>query len=241
MTFRSSCPDMAHLRPPAMQSSSVQLPKLQSQRDFYRSLQTTQLPGACGEPMPLSPPPRKASGSAHTKMMSQTPPPRKASGLVHTTPVTQLPSPPKASRSANKKSVAPVTEVSCSYPYKQPWTTISLPMPRDHFAFAVFAAMCCLPLGLVAVYRSAQCKDAIQRGDIYLARVRSRQAKKLSYWSMGFGLLCLVAALIGFGIYFASLYRQDLKVWMAGRETRSTTLDSLQDDRPEPSDCCMQA
>ena len=100
--------------------------------------------------------------------------------------------------------------------------------------------ICSMPLGLVAVYRATQCKDAIKKGDQHQATVRSRQAKRLSYWSMGFGALCIVASLIGAAVYVASAYRQELKLWMAGRYGEVTTIEAPDELRPTTR-CCMQA
>jgi len=101
--------------------------------------------------------------------------------------------------------------------------------------------LCSLPLGLIAIYRSTQCRDAVRRGDMKTAKVRSRQAKTLSYWSLGFGTLCLFAAVTGFGVYLFSLYRQELRLWMNGPIAPPVHIDRSQDDRPPVTRCCMQS
>ena len=63
----------------------------------------------------------------------------------------------------------------------------------DYSLFSVIVCLlCCWPLGLVAIMRSHECKNAKMRGDVQSALKYSRQARNLCCIGLALGLVCII-------------------------------------------------
>jgi hypothetical protein len=86
------------------------------------------------------------------------------------------------------------------YQYVSPIVT-SQAVP-DHLIYAVMATICCCwPIGLFAVFKSIECRNAINRGDLNQAVALSRQTRCLSNWAIGVGILFVVLSLLLTALY----------------------------------------
>lgn len=75
--------------------------------------------------------------------------------------------------------------------------------PPDYQGLAWFACLCCCwPLGLVAIFKSNEVRNAIARGDIATANMASRSARTFSHLA------------IGLGVVFLSVYVLLLIIWI---------------------------
>jgi len=71
----------------------------------------------------------------------------------------------------------------------------------DHLVMAILVTICCcLPLGIVAIIKSTECRSARLRGDRENALLNGRDAKKFSLIGLGCGIAIIVFVLALYGI-----------------------------------------
>ncbi|XP_074646481.1 proline-rich transmembrane protein 1-like [Tubulanus polymorphus] len=69
--------------------------------------------------------------------------------------------------------------------------------PSDYLVSAIFVtACCCLPFGVVAIIKSMDTRNAIERGDAQAAHSNSRDARKWSLVALGCGIATVTIAII---------------------------------------------
>jgi len=79
----------------------------------------------------------------------------------------------------------------------------------DHLVMAILVTVCCcLPLGIIAVIKSTECRSARARGDRANAIENSRQAKKFSLIGLGVGIGIIVLVLALYGIVIGLAFSQ---------------------------------
>jgi hypothetical protein len=72
----------------------------------------------------------------------------------------------------------------------------------DHLIYAVLATLfCCWPIGLYAIFKSLECRNAINRGDVNQAMQLSRQTRRFANWTIGVGVLFIILSFVMAGIY----------------------------------------
>ncbi|XP_074646290.1 uncharacterized protein LOC141902456 [Tubulanus polymorphus] len=80
--------------------------------------------------------------------------------------------------------------------------------PSDYLVMAILVLLCCFwPLGIVAVIKSTEVRDAIRRGDGPGAQQLSREARRWCMITLGCGIalhVLWIAVLIIYLIFFAS-------------------------------------
>jgi len=79
--------------------------------------------------------------------------------------------------------------------------------PNDYMMWSVCVTLCCCwIIGMSAMHRSRECRDAIAAGNRELAAMKSREAKTRITYSICVGLICLtvVAGVVGirYGLMF---------------------------------------
>ncbi|CAG5114494.1 unnamed protein product [Candidula unifasciata] len=68
---------------------------------------------------------------------------------------------------------------------------------QDNMGLAIFACLCCFwPLGIVAILRASESRDAMNRGDLNGARVSASDARKFSLISICIGVVLILIAII---------------------------------------------
>jgi hypothetical protein len=60
--------------------------------------------------------------------------------------------------------------------------------------------LCCQPLGIVGIVFSALAMESRSRGDLYAWERRVRQARTWTLWSIGIGVLPVIALIVAFGV-----------------------------------------
>lgn len=74
----------------------------------------------------------------------------------------------------------------------------------DHLVKAILVTVCCcLPLGIVAILKSTECRSARMRGDRANAVLHGREAKKYACIGFGIGTALFVFALALYGVVIA--------------------------------------
>lgn len=75
-------------------------------------------------------------------------------------------------------------------------------MVPDHLVYAIMATICCCwPIGLFAIFKSIECRSAINRGDVNTAMHLSRQTRRLANWTIGVGIVSCVLSVLIMGVY----------------------------------------
>lgn len=85
--------------------------------------------------------------------------------------------------------------------------TMQIP-PPDYQALSWFACLCCCwPIGIVAILKSNEVRNALSRGDFNSARIASNSARNLAYTAVGIGVMFVViyVALIMVFLIFSSV------------------------------------
>ena len=71
----------------------------------------------------------------------------------------------------------------------------------DHLVMAILVTICCcLPLGIVAILKSTECRSARMRGDRDNALFYGREAKKFSMIGLGCGIALIVIIMAIYGV-----------------------------------------
>jgi len=80
----------------------------------------------------------------------------------------------------------------------------------DHLTMAILATVCCcLPLGIVAIVKSSDCRSQRAVGNRELALRSSRSARKWSLWAIGLGTLVFLTYLALQVIFISHGIEQD--------------------------------
>jgi len=88
-----------------------------------------------------------------------------------------------------------------AYVFVQP-TALTNP-PDDHMCYSIFVTICCCWLiGIFAIMKSSECRNAIRLGNRPEAELKSAQAKKYSNIGLGLGIVTIIMSIVFFGIYF---------------------------------------
>lgn len=87
--------------------------------------------------------------------------------------------------------------------------------PRDYVMASILATLfCCWPIGIFAILRSMECRDAIYRGNFDSAHVLSRRARRLIKWSVIVGVafaIILIAAFFTFSAIVQMRMQQQIQ------------------------------
>jgi len=71
----------------------------------------------------------------------------------------------------------------------------------DHLVMAILVTVCCcLPLGIVAILKSTECRSARMVGDRNRAQLNSREAKKFALIGLACGIAIIVGTLALYGV-----------------------------------------
>nr|XP_033773164.1 proline-rich transmembrane protein 1 [Geotrypetes seraphini] len=69
--------------------------------------------------------------------------------------------------------------------------------PHDYLPIAVLTTICCFPpTGIFAIFKAAQVRTAVARGDIVSAEFASREARNFSFISLAVGIAIMVLGTI---------------------------------------------
>ena len=81
--------------------------------------------------------------------------------------------------------------------------------PNDYMSCALFATVCCCWIvGLSAIQRSRECREAAAMGDRELANRKSREARVRIGYAICLGVLCLVIVAAVVGIRYGLMFQQ---------------------------------
>lgn len=85
--------------------------------------------------------------------------------------------------------------------YVQPAQPLAHP-PSDYLCFNIFVTICCCwPIGIIAILKSVETREAINRGDAPRATSAAAQAKKFGIITLVVGILMVVISMVIVGIY----------------------------------------
>ncbi|XP_033752723.1 proline-rich transmembrane protein 1-like [Pecten maximus] len=83
-----------------------------------------------------------------------------------------------------------------------PPQTFSEPPPPDYMNRAIFTTICCFwPVGIFAIMKASEAKNAYARGDFQGARSSSNSARQLSNIAIFAGVASIVVSMIIVGVY----------------------------------------
>ncbi|XP_060074777.1 proline-rich transmembrane protein 1-like [Ylistrum balloti] len=83
-----------------------------------------------------------------------------------------------------------------------PPQTFSEPPPPDYMNRAIFTTICCFwPVGIFAIMKASEAKNAYARGDFQGARSSANSARQLSNIAIFAGVASIVVSMIIVGIY----------------------------------------
>ncbi|OWF36529.1 proline-rich transmembrane protein 1-like [Mizuhopecten yessoensis] len=83
-----------------------------------------------------------------------------------------------------------------------PPQTFSEPPPPDFMNRAIFTTICCFwPVGIFAIMKASEAKNAYARGDFQGARSSSNSARQLSNIAIFAGVASIVVSMIIVGVY----------------------------------------
>ncbi|KAK3753571.1 hypothetical protein QZH41_017853, partial [Actinostola sp. cb2023] len=69
--------------------------------------------------------------------------------------------------------------------------------PPDYCVLAWFACLCCCwPIGICAIIKSCEARDAINRGDLASATTHSQMAKNYASWAIACGIVLIILYVI---------------------------------------------
>ncbi len=84
--------------------------------------------------------------------------------------------------------------------------------PPDHMIFNVIMTIfCCWPIGIFAILKSIECRDAINRGDPARSASLSRDAKRLGMWTLGVGIGMIVISVIVIVVVYMAILIPNLQ------------------------------
>ncbi|XP_071099322.1 proline-rich transmembrane protein 1-like [Haliotis cracherodii] len=67
----------------------------------------------------------------------------------------------------------------------------------DNMGLAIFATICCFwPLGIVAIMRASEARNALTQGDMNGAVLLSAQSRRLSLWAVACGCISIVLIIV---------------------------------------------
>ncbi|OWF36528.1 proline-rich transmembrane protein 1-like [Mizuhopecten yessoensis] len=83
-----------------------------------------------------------------------------------------------------------------------PPQTFSEPPPPDYMNRAIFTTICCFwPVGIFAIMKASEAKNAYARGDFLGAKSNSDSARRLSNIAIFAGVASIVVSMIIVGVY----------------------------------------
>ncbi|BFZ04068.1 hypothetical protein BsWGS_07107 [Bradybaena similaris] len=86
------------------------------------------------------------------------------------------------------------TNVVVGQPMPSTFITVTV---DDHMSLAVFACLCCFwPVGLIAILKANESREALARGDVQAATLKSREARKFALVSIGAGVIMLITVIV---------------------------------------------
>ena len=75
--------------------------------------------------------------------------------------------------------------------------------PPDHLIFNIMMTLfCCWPIGICAIMKSLECRNAIQTGNKERADSLSAAAKRLGMWTLGVGVICIALIFVMYIVMF---------------------------------------
>ncbi|XP_069132129.1 proline-rich transmembrane protein 1-like [Argopecten irradians] len=83
-----------------------------------------------------------------------------------------------------------------------PPQTFSEPPPPDYMTRAIFTTVCCFwPVGIFAIMKASEAKNAYARGDFQRARELSDSARRFSNIAIFAGVASIIVSMIIVGVY----------------------------------------
>ena len=93
------------------------------------------------------------------------------------------------------------TQPQANIVYVQPVQPLANP-PSDYLCFNIFVTICCCwPIGIIAILKSVETREAINRGDASRASSSAAQAKKFGIITLVVGILMVVISMVIVGVY----------------------------------------
>ncbi|XP_067654300.1 proline-rich transmembrane protein 1-like [Haliotis asinina] len=72
----------------------------------------------------------------------------------------------------------------------------------DNMGLAIFATICCCwPLGIVAIMRASEARQALNQGDVNGSILLSAQSRRMSLWAIACGCILLVVIIVSVVAY----------------------------------------
>ncbi|XP_071796236.1 uncharacterized protein [Asterias amurensis] len=94
-----------------------------------------------------------------------------------------------------------------SFPPADTTIITSSTQPKDYQIFAIFVTLfCCLPLGILGIFKSSEVRRRAAMGDTFGAHQASYRTKSFLYAGLGVGLLVWVCSATAFVVFVVKVF-----------------------------------